>query len=45
MSLERLLELDIEIPVEEHGHIHTLRADIPDFPDVVIRQDPKVALA
>jgi glyoxylase-like metal-dependent hydrolase (beta-lactamase superfamily II)/predicted DCC family thiol-disulfide oxidoreductase YuxK len=40
-SLERLMELDIEILVEGHGHIHTLRADIPDFPGVVIREDPK----
>jgi hydroxyacylglutathione hydrolase len=44
-SLERLMQLDIEILVEGHGHIHTLRADVPDFPGVVIRQDPKVALA
>jgi hydroxyacylglutathione hydrolase len=43
-SLERLMELDIEILVEGHGHIHTLRADIPDFPGVVIREDPKVAI-
>jgi glyoxylase-like metal-dependent hydrolase (beta-lactamase superfamily II) len=44
-SLERLMELDIEILVEGHGHIHTLRTDIPDFPGVVIRQDPKAAIA
>jgi glyoxylase-like metal-dependent hydrolase (beta-lactamase superfamily II)/predicted DCC family thiol-disulfide oxidoreductase YuxK len=44
-SLERLMELDIEILVEGHGHIHTLRADIPDFPGVVIRGDPKAAIA
>lgn len=44
-SLERLMELDIEILVEGHGHIHTLRADIPNFPGVVIRQDPKVAIS
>jgi hydroxyacylglutathione hydrolase len=44
VSLERLMELDIEILVEGHGHIHTLRADIPDFPGVVIRQDPKTAI-
>lgn len=25
LSLERLLELEIEILVEGHGHIHTLR--------------------
>jgi len=45
VSLERLMELDIEILVEGHGHIHTLRADIPDFPGVVIRQDPKLAIS
>lgn len=44
VSLERLMELDIEILVEGHGHIHTLRADIPDFSGVVIREDPKVAI-
>jgi glyoxylase-like metal-dependent hydrolase (beta-lactamase superfamily II)/predicted DCC family thiol-disulfide oxidoreductase YuxK len=44
-SLERLMELDIDILVEGHGHIHTLRADIPDFPGIVIREDPKGALA
>ncbi len=45
LSLERIMELDIEILVEGHGHIHTLRNDIPDFPGVVIREDPKVAIA
>jgi glyoxylase-like metal-dependent hydrolase (beta-lactamase superfamily II) len=45
VSLERLMELDVEILVEGHGRIHTLRADIPDFPGVVIRQDPKVAIS
>ena len=45
VSLERLMELDIEILVEGHGHIHTLRTDVPDFPGVVIRQDPKLAIA
>jgi glyoxylase-like metal-dependent hydrolase (beta-lactamase superfamily II) len=44
-SLERLMELDIEILVEGHGHIHTLRADIPDVPGVVIREDPKTAIS
>ena len=43
-SLERLMELDIEILVEGHGHVHTLRADIPDFPGVVIRQNPRTAI-
>jgi hypothetical protein len=36
LSLERLMELDIEILVEGHGH---------NFPGVVIRQDPKVAIS
>ena len=27
-SLERLLDLDIEIMVEGHGHVHTLREDV-----------------
>ncbi len=45
VSLERLMELDIEILVEGHGHIHTLRNDIPDFPGVVIREDPKIAIS
>ena len=44
VSLERLMELDIEILVEGHGHIHTLRIDIPEFPGVVLRQDPKIAI-
>lgn len=43
-SLERLLELDIEILVEGHGHIHTLRPDIPDLPGVVIRENPRTAI-
>jgi glyoxylase-like metal-dependent hydrolase (beta-lactamase superfamily II)/predicted DCC family thiol-disulfide oxidoreductase YuxK len=43
-SLEQLTALDIEILVEGHGHIHTLRTDVPDFPGVVIREDPKVAV-
>jgi glyoxylase-like metal-dependent hydrolase (beta-lactamase superfamily II) len=43
-TLERLLDLDVEILVEGHGHVRTLRADVPDIPGVVIREDPKVAL-
>ena len=43
-TLERLLRLRIEILVEGHGHILTLRSDIPDLPGVVIRQDPTRAL-
>jgi len=44
-SLERLMELDIEVLVEGHGHVHTLRAEVPDFPGVVVRQDPKTAIS
>jgi ribonuclease/clavin/mitogillin len=45
VSLETLMELEIDILIEGHGHIHTLRADIPDFRGIVIREDPKVAIA
>jgi len=44
-TLQRLMGLDIEILVEGHGHIHTLRPDIPDFPGVVVREAPKAAMA
>jgi glyoxylase-like metal-dependent hydrolase (beta-lactamase superfamily II)/predicted DCC family thiol-disulfide oxidoreductase YuxK len=44
-TLERLMQLDIEVLVEGHGHVLTLRRDIPDFPGVVVREDPKAALA
>jgi len=43
-SLHGLLKLDVEILVEGHGHIHTLRGDVPDIRGVVIRQDPKKAI-
>ncbi len=43
-TLRRLLELDIEILVEGHGFIHTLRADVPDIPGLVIRRNPRDAL-
>lgn len=43
-SLERMLKMDIEIMVEGHGHIHTLRRDIPDMPGLVIREHPATAL-
>ena len=43
-TLGRLLELDVEMLVEGHGHVRTLRADVPDVPGVVIREDPKIAL-
>jgi glyoxylase-like metal-dependent hydrolase (beta-lactamase superfamily II)/predicted DCC family thiol-disulfide oxidoreductase YuxK len=44
-SLENLMKLDVQIMVEGHGHIRTLRSDIPDCPGVVIREDPKAAMA
>src|SRR5437764_1111802 len=44
-NLNWLLELDIEILIEGHEHINTLRADIPDLPGVVIREDPKIAIS
>jgi glyoxylase-like metal-dependent hydrolase (beta-lactamase superfamily II)/predicted DCC family thiol-disulfide oxidoreductase YuxK len=40
-TLERMLELDIEILVEGHGFIHTLRPDVPDFPGLVVRRRPR----
>ena len=43
-TLERLLTLEIEVLVEGHGHVHTLRSDFPQIPGVVIRQDPHSAL-
>jgi glyoxylase-like metal-dependent hydrolase (beta-lactamase superfamily II)/predicted DCC family thiol-disulfide oxidoreductase YuxK len=43
-TLRRLLDLDIEILIEGHGHIHSLRADIPDSCPLVVREDPRRAL-
>ena len=43
-TLHRLLKLDIEILVEGHGTIHTLRRDIPDSCPLVIRRDPREQL-
>jgi glyoxylase-like metal-dependent hydrolase (beta-lactamase superfamily II)/predicted DCC family thiol-disulfide oxidoreductase YuxK len=43
-TLARLSKLDIEILVEGHGHIHTLRPEIPDIPGVVIREHPHAAI-
>jgi glyoxylase-like metal-dependent hydrolase (beta-lactamase superfamily II)/predicted DCC family thiol-disulfide oxidoreductase YuxK len=43
-TLRRLLDLDIEILVEGHGHIHTLRPDIPDAGGLVVRRHPREAL-
>lgn len=43
-TLHQLLQLDIEILVEGHGHIHTMRADIPDIRGLVVREHPREAL-
>ncbi|HET9943310.1 MAG TPA: MBL fold metallo-hydrolase [Terriglobia bacterium] len=43
-TLERMLQLDIEILIEGHGLIHTERKDIPDIPGVVVRRSPKAEL-
>jgi glyoxylase-like metal-dependent hydrolase (beta-lactamase superfamily II)/predicted DCC family thiol-disulfide oxidoreductase YuxK len=43
-TLERLLDLGVEILVDGHGHIHTLSREVPDIPDVVIRQSPETEL-
>ena len=43
-SLERLAGLGVEVLVEGHGHVHTLRPDIPDVPGVVVRQDPRAQI-
>jgi hydroxyacylglutathione hydrolase len=43
-TLERLAELDVEVLVEGHGHIHTLRTDVPDIQGIVIREHPKAAI-
>jgi glyoxylase-like metal-dependent hydrolase (beta-lactamase superfamily II) len=40
-TLRRLLDLDIEILVEGHGFVHTLRPDVPDFPGLVVRRHPR----
>ena len=43
-TLESLLALDIEVLVEGHGHVHTLREDFPNITGVVIRDHPHEAL-
>lgn len=44
-TLKRLLDLDISIMVEGHGHVRTLRRDIRPVPGVVLRQDPRAEIA
>jgi glyoxylase-like metal-dependent hydrolase (beta-lactamase superfamily II)/predicted DCC family thiol-disulfide oxidoreductase YuxK len=43
-TLRRLLDLDIEILVEGHGFLHTLRADIPGDCPLLVRRDPREQL-
>ena len=40
-TLRRLLELEIEILVEGHGFIHTVRLDVPEIRGLVIRRHPR----
>jgi glyoxylase-like metal-dependent hydrolase (beta-lactamase superfamily II)/predicted DCC family thiol-disulfide oxidoreductase YuxK len=44
-TLQHLSTLEIDILIEGHGHIHTLRTDIPDIPGIVIREHPRDAIA
>jgi glyoxylase-like metal-dependent hydrolase (beta-lactamase superfamily II)/predicted DCC family thiol-disulfide oxidoreductase YuxK len=43
-TLRRLLDLDVAVMVEGHGHVHTLRRDVPAVPCVVRRVDPRRAI-
>jgi glyoxylase-like metal-dependent hydrolase (beta-lactamase superfamily II)/predicted DCC family thiol-disulfide oxidoreductase YuxK len=43
-TLRSFLDLDVTIMVEGHGHVHTLRNDVPDMPGVVLRADPRRAI-
>jgi glyoxylase-like metal-dependent hydrolase (beta-lactamase superfamily II) len=43
-TLEQLLDLDISVMVEGHGHVHTLRRDVPQVPGVVQRTDSRAAI-
>jgi glyoxylase-like metal-dependent hydrolase (beta-lactamase superfamily II) len=40
-TLRRLLELEIEILVEGHGFVHTLRPGVPEIPGLVVRRRPR----
>jgi len=44
LTLRRLLDLDVAVMVEGHGHVHTLRKDVPEVPGVVQRADPRRAI-
>jgi glyoxylase-like metal-dependent hydrolase (beta-lactamase superfamily II) len=43
-TLERLSTLDVTMLVEAHGHVHTLRTDVPDVAGVVVRRHPQEAI-
>jgi glyoxylase-like metal-dependent hydrolase (beta-lactamase superfamily II)/predicted DCC family thiol-disulfide oxidoreductase YuxK len=43
-TLQRLLDLDVSVMVEGHGHVHTLRQDVPTIPGVVQQTDPRRAI-
>jgi glyoxylase-like metal-dependent hydrolase (beta-lactamase superfamily II) len=43
-TLRSFLDLDVTIMVEGHGHVHTLRDDVPAIPGVVLRVDPRRAI-
>jgi glyoxylase-like metal-dependent hydrolase (beta-lactamase superfamily II)/predicted DCC family thiol-disulfide oxidoreductase YuxK len=40
-TLQRFLDLDVSVMVEGHGHVYTLRQDVPAIPGVVRRLDPR----
>ncbi len=43
-TLQGLLDLNVSVMVEGHGHVHTLRTGIPPVPGVVQRTDPRRAI-
>jgi glyoxylase-like metal-dependent hydrolase (beta-lactamase superfamily II)/predicted DCC family thiol-disulfide oxidoreductase YuxK len=43
-TLRRLLDLDVQVMVEGHGHVHSLRTDVPPVPGVVRHSDPRAML-
>lgn len=43
-TLDALLGLEIDILVEGHGLVHTLRRDVPEIPGIVVRRSPREEL-
>lgn len=43
-TLQRLLDLDVQVMVEGHGHVHTVHPDVSAVPGVVARSDPRAEL-